>query len=178
MSSNRTSIHFNPPRCHSEREFKSCAFSVQSLSGVRWVHNYVDLKVSPGGKKRPKWADKHETFCASSMTICLNTGQSITLVALIQTTLFPWPRHSKSEWKPSSLIKTVDCSQLSGGHAVSLPRWKDATLANNKVSFFFRLCCRHSVMHCPFKRRSLWSSRSNATHSSFSTLKGTLISVR
>lgn len=90
MSSSRMSIHFNPPCCHSEREFKSCALSVQSLGGVRWVHNYGDLKVSPG-KMRAKWADKHETFCASSMTICLNTGQSITLVALIQTTLSPDP---------------------------------------------------------------------------------------
>lgn len=33
----------------------------------------------------------------------------------------------------------------------SLPRWKDAaTLENNKVSFFFRPCCRHSIMHRPF----------------------------
>lgn len=63
-----------------------------------------------------------------------------------------WPWHSESEWKPSSLIKTVRCSQLSGGHGASLPRWKDATLANNEVSFFFRLCCRHSIMRRLFNR--------------------------
>lgn len=48
--------------------------------------------------------------------------------------------------------KDSTLSQICGGHAASLPWWKDATLVNNKVSFFFRPCCRHSIMHYRFNR--------------------------
>lgn len=63
----------------------------------------------------------------------------------------PWPQHSKSEWKPSSLIDSGTAPNSLKGMPFSLPPWKDAaTLENNKVSFFFRPCCRHSIMHRPF----------------------------
>lgn len=74
--------------------------------------------------------------------------------ALIETRLRRDPRHSKSEWKPSSLIDSGTAPDSVKGARFSLPPWKDAAaaaaLANNKVSFFFRPCCRHSIMHCPF----------------------------
>lgn len=63
----------------------------------------------------------------------------------------PWPPHSKSEWKPSCLIDSGTAPNSLKGMPFSLPPWKDAaTLENNKVSFFFRPCCRHSIMHRPF----------------------------
>lgn len=78
---------------------------------------------------------------------------------------------------PANKHWALDCASLSGGHSASPPWWKDATLAYNKVSFFFRSCCRHSIMRCLFNR-SLWGLSPNATYSSLFALMGIQQSLR
>lgn len=60
------------------------------IAGVGRVHNYREQRVSPG-RTRPKWADKQENSVPLLFfffgTIRLNTAQSVTHAALIQTRL-------------------------------------------------------------------------------------------
>lgn len=101
---------------------------------------------------RPKWADEHEAFCAflKAPYAWIWDSKSSLLHSLKQRFILTL---AFREWmKAILLMKTVHYSRLSGGHAASLAWWKDATLANNEVGFFFRLCCRHSIMHCLFNR--------------------------
>lgn len=91
-------------------------------------------------------------FIPFENTICLNLGQQMELVAFIWTALYYEPGILRIK---GSHFLNKDWAALyfwlSGGHSASLPWWKDATLANNKVSYFFfpaavtRLCTAFSM---------------------------------
>lgn len=134
----------------SEEESRSSvlweAFSRVKITFLREAKNFLQEKI------RPKRANEHKAvLCFYKVPYAWIWDSQSSLLHLfkqrfIMTLAF-------REWmKAIFLIKTAHYYRLSGGHAASLPRWKDATLANNKVSFFFRLCCRHSIIHCLFNR--------------------------